>query len=522
MRLLAALLALCLAAPLFAQRYAIGSPVLQDVWIDPAAGNDANSGASRSQALRTLTAAWNRIPIRQQLSGSGVRILLAGGTIPEEGIPNFLESRYGTAQFPIIIQSADSSARARLGGDLNVFDVRYLYLIDLTIAPNPPGDAFHCEQCDHILIRNSTLDGGARAAQETIKVNQSSWIYIEDSTVSGAFDNAIDFVAVQHAEIAGNRISNADDWCAYVKGGSAYIRVEENEIFDCGTGGFTAGQGSGFQFLTSPWLHYEAYDVKVVNNVIHDTVGAGLGVNGGYDVLLAYNTLYRVGSRSHMLELVFGARSCDGPAGAPDRERCGTYLASGGWGTTAVDDGTNYVRIPNRNVFVYNNILYNPPGFTSPQHFTIFASTSDPAQNGSNVPVPTRADENVQIRGNVIWNPGAPLGIGGEEGGCGDDNPTCNSALVHAENAINELEPQLLSPAAGDFRPLPGGNVTTARTFTIPPFTWSDAPSRPAVPAGDTNNTVTRDRAGTPRVGASLPGAYAIATAPGRRRAAGR
>ena len=60
------------------------------------------------------------------------------------------------------------------------------------------------------------------------------------------------------------------------------------------------GQGTGLQFMTAPWLHYEAYGIRVVNNIVHDTEGAGLGVNGGYNVLIAWNTLYRVGRRSHV------------------------------------------------------------------------------------------------------------------------------------------------------------------------------------------------------------------------------
>jgi hypothetical protein len=67
----------------------------------------------------------------------------------------------------------------------------------------------------------------------------------------------------------------------YTKGGSAYLSVADNEFFGCGTGGFTTGQGTGFEFMSSPWLHYEAYGVTVVNNVVHDVEGAGLGVNGG-------------------------------------------------------------------------------------------------------------------------------------------------------------------------------------------------------------------------------------------------
>ena len=159
----------------------------------------------------------------------------------------------------------------------------------------------------------------APVAHETVKVNQSTHVYIEDSRIGGADDNAIDFVAVQDGHIVGNRVHAAGDWCGYVKGGSANILVDGNEFYDCGTGGFTVGQGTGLQFMTSPWLHYEAYGIRVVNNIVHDTEGAGLGVSGGYNVLIAWNTLYRVGSRSHVFEAGFGARSCDAADVAAER-----------------------------------------------------------------------------------------------------------------------------------------------------------------------------------------------------------
>ena len=177
---------------------------------------------------------------------------------------------------------------------LNLFDLRHFYLLDVGVE-SAGGDVVHCEACDHLLVRGVRVRGGVEA-HETIKVNQSQHVYIEDSDVSGAGDNAIDFVAVQYGHIVDSEIHDAGDWCAYAKGGSASIRVARNEIHHCGTGGFTAGQGTGFQFMTSPWLHYEAYEIRVHDNVVHHTEGAGLGVNGGYNVLLAHNTLYRVGS----------------------------------------------------------------------------------------------------------------------------------------------------------------------------------------------------------------------------------
>jgi hypothetical protein len=407
---------------------------LTDVWVDPVHGHDGNSGATRESALRTLGEAWRRIP-RETPLATGVRIQLMAGEHARDTIPAYFESRWGTARAPIVIQSADGSRTARIGGDFNMYDVRHLYLIGLDMRPEPAGDVVHCEKCDHFYVRDCELDGGARAAHETLKVNQSQHVYIESSDIHGAGDNAVDFVAVQYGHVIDSRIWDAEDWCMYAKGGSAYLRFERNEIFQCGTGGFTAGQGTGFQFMVSPWLHYEAYGITATNNFIHDTEGAGLGVNGGYNILFAYNRLERVGTRSHLIEVVYGGRSCDGEEGEPTRVRCQEYLDAGGWGNTLISDGNNYTRIPNRNVFIYNNTIINPPGHVSPQHFTI----AEPYEH-------LRADDNLQIRGNTIVNEGD---LGAPES-------------IRTENTINGAGPN--------------------RTYEIPAFTWSDAPSRPAVP----------------------------------------
>ena len=484
---------------------AIASPQDVEFWVDPVNGDNSHSGASRGEALATLDEAWQRIPQGEQLT-TPYTIWLTAGTYPEAAIPNYLEARYGTAQAPIFIRSSDGHGAAILAGDLNLFDVRYLYLIGLAVVPDPAGDAFHCERCDHIWLQNMVLDGGGQA-QETIKANQSQYLYIEDSDISGAYDNAIDFVAVQYGHVTGNRIHNALDWCIYAKGGSAYLRIEGNEIYNCGTGGFTAGQGTGFEYITPPWLHYESYDIKFVNNLVHDTEGAGMGVNGGYNILLAYNTLYRVGARSHVLEVVFGARSCEGDATA-----CADHQALGGWGPAVIGQSEP---IPNRNVYVYNNVIYNPSGYQSQwQHLAVYGPQHPSA--GSNVPDPAVTDANLVMRGNVIWNGPAdhPLGIEDSGAGCQPSNPTCNAVQLLADNAINTLEPQLVNPGAGDFQPTTDSNLFSVSTFPIPAFTWEDAPSQPQVPAGELSNIISVDYAGNTRTGSAPPGAYTLSTTP--------
>ncbi|TAK14161.1 MAG: right-handed parallel beta-helix repeat-containing protein [Anaerolineae bacterium] len=481
-----------------------GEVSLITVWVDIANGDDAASGATREEALRTLDEAWARIPMGVPLS-AGYEIRLAAGEYPEDALPNYLESRHGTATAPIWIVSADGAGTAILRGDLNIYDTHYLTLSGLTIAPDPAGDAFHCELCTHITLTDMTISGGeGREAHETIKINQSQYIDILNSDIQGADDNTIDFVAVQYGNILGNRIHNAGDWCMYAKGGSAYLNIEGNEFFNCGTGGFTAGQGTGFEFMTSPWLHYEAYDIRFVNNIIHDTEGAGFGVNGGYNILFAYNTLYRVGARSHVIEVVYGLRSCDG-----NIEACQARLDEGGWGTTEI--GGEGEPIGNANIYILNNIVYNPAGFQSEwQHFAIYGPRTPAA--GSGLPSPVVTDTNLVIQGNVIWNGPAAHPLGMEDGGegCQPANPTCNPAQLLANNAINTLEPQLADPENGDYRPLEGGNLFGLALASLPQFGWEGLPVAPVPPAGTIANTpVTVDYAQNPRTDGDPPGALA-------------
>lgn len=421
--------------------YDIGAPTLTEIWVDPTLGNDARAGASRAEAVRSLSEAWRRVPVGVALS-HGVRINLVAGTYPESAVPNYWENRLGTRAAPIIVRAADGAGSARLP-TVNVFGCRHLVFEGLDISAGG-GDVLHFEACQHVLLRNTTVRGTGTIAtyavpQEALKVNQCQYVYVEHCDISGAWDNAVDFVAVQYGHVVGSRIHRSGDWAMYAKGGSASLTIMGNEFFDAGTGGFTAGQGTGFEFMTAPWLQYEASDITFAHNVIHDTQGAGIGVNGGANIVMANNTMVRVGSRSHVIEVVFGSRSCDG-----DQATCTTHLAQGGWGTN-VPGGDE--PIPNKNVVIRDNIVLNPDGFRSQwQHFTI-AMPRTPSP-GSNIPSPARADEGLQIHGNVIWNGpvGHPLGI---------EQPPL-AADVAARNAINTVRPRLVDPDRGDFRVVTG------------------------------------------------------------------
>jgi hypothetical protein len=474
--------------------YDIGSPTLQDVWVSTTGSDVSGDGTSRATAFASLRRAWIHLP-SSAVNGTGYRIRLTPGSYRGA----YLESWAGSAQFPILIEPADGPGTVTFTapygeqGALQFLNVSYLYLQDLVIDLPYSGDGFQCERCDHVLLRRMrvrTVRGSGQT--ETVKLNQSRHIYIEDSEFSGAGDNALDAVGVQYGHLLRSKMSDAQDWCAYLKGGSAYFRVEGNEFFNCGTGGFTSGQGSGFQFMTSPWLHYEAYGITFVNNVIHDVEGACMGVNGGYNIMYAYNTCVRVGERSHVLEVVFGGRTCDGG----DAVNCQPRLTAGGW---ANPDFSSDLQIPNRRVFILNNVIYNPAGHPQSQWQQFDVRGPVAAVPGSNVPTGATGDDGLVIAGNVIWNSpqnGPSLGTG--ETQCGSSNPTCNPTQLEADNAINAYEPQLQSAS---FVPLTAGNLLSVTAVPIPTLSWSDVPTRPAVPTGDSVVTVLIDRAGRPRCG---------------------
>ena len=402
-----------------------------DIWVDPVNGDDANDGHDRATAMRTVDAAWRMIPAGTELE-VGYRMRLVAGQYPQETSVNYWEDRHGTADAPIIVEAADGPHTATFVADINMFGVSHFSLLGVDIIRE--GDAFHCESCDHILIRNVELSGGSEA-HETVKINQSQHIYIENADIHGADDNAIDFVAVQYGHVIDSTIHGAQDWCMYAKGGSAYLTFSGNEVFDCGTGGITAGQGTGFEFMVAPWMNYEAYGIQIFDNVVHDVEGAGLGVAGGFNVAFAYNTLYNVGTRSHVAEFVHGRRGCDGML-----DVCAAHHDAGGWGSTEGEEAL----IPNRHISFVNNLIVNPDGVQSQwQHFQVDGPLDPSAASG--VPSPSLADDDLVIAGNVIWNGPADhfLGLGD---GCADSNATCNNAQVLASNSINAVSAEPARP----------------------------------------------------------------------------
>lgn len=481
--LLGALLLSLLAAPALAIEF----------WVDPVHGDDDRSGLSADQALRTFTVAWSRVPEGVLLT-QPYRIRLMSGTFSRDLIPpgGWLDDRHGTINDPILIEAAGDGVVVL--PELDLYDCHHIALRNLTIAGGAGGgNVLHLASCTNISVLDCRLfgEGDVEAyagPQEVVKANQCRNLTIEYSEIAHAFGTALDLFAVEGASISRNRIHHALDWCAYAKGGSAGILFEANEVWDGRAGGIAAGQRSGFEYMVPPRIHYESTGVTVANNIIHDCNGAGLGVHGSSNVLLAYNTLYRVGNASHVIEAVHGSRSCNG-----DVETCRRYLALGGWGAAS----GGFEAIPNRNVYILNNLIVNPDGARSAwSQFRVAGPVTPPT--GSNVPSPSFADEQLLICGNVIRNGPIdhPLGL---------EDSRLDPITVRRENAINTVNPVFVDAGSGDFHPEEESivGVTVAPVPTFP----DDPVLSPPEPTVVLRNAVAFDHDGVIRSGRDVPGA---------------
>ena len=65
-----------------------------------------------------------------------------------------------------------------------------------------------------------------------------------------------------------------------------------------------------------------------------------------------------------------------------------------------------------------------------------------------------------------------------------------------------------MNAAAGDFRPVTGGNLDRLTAYAIPNFGWSELPSAPVVAAGGVDNTVGTNYLGESRSLTNRLGAY--------------
>ncbi len=498
--------------------YVIGDPTLKDIWVDPVHGADGpGRGTTRATALKTVRYAWAYVPQNDTLKNTGFRIFLAPGAYPADDVPTQFQSAWGTADYPVIFQAADDTGSVTFPS-VDVALCNHFYMIGVRMVASHVSYVSTFRACDHLLFRKCQFLGTDSTTADTAifgaSLYQSQHVHFEECEITRTSGSGIDLFATQYGHIKNCRIHHIGENAIYLRGGSGYMAIEENTISFTGKAGILCSSHdttSGLDNLAMPWVHYDVYDVKCYNNIIDHTHDAGFSCSGGYNMLFAHNTLYQTGLANSLIVLNLASHAC-----SRDKDVCHERIDSGAWGTYYYDFiDSSKAPIPNKNIFIYNNIFYNTiDSQTAFPHFSVAGPLTALAFNAS-CPKPAFADENVQIKGNIIWNgkPDKQLGIS-ENTGCGPSNPTCNETQLTKDNLINAAEPTFVGASSGNFHPEPASIVfTVTKAAPVPDFSWTGLPPKPQEPAGNTNNTILLDRDSNKR-NAAIPisGAFSIST----------
>jgi hypothetical protein len=473
--------------------FEIGAPTWSDVFVDPVNGNDENTGLTRTNALATIERAFLNLP--EGFQDRAVRIRLMPGAHPGARVTN----RNGAPEYPILIEPAQpgqATIRGAAGdgpGGLHFSLCNHVYLQNLMIEA-ATAEAVRFEDSTHCLVRSCRLVGAAGTNAGAIATTVGcQHQYFEDCQFNGRPTAALEVVATQWGHVVRSRIEISDGAAVVLRAGSANWLFDGDEL----TRGIRIGPGSDLGEMTLPWLHYEAYHVKVMNTLVRNTADTAFEVAGGYNVLFAHNTVMRDPGPEPALRFGLGARACDGT------NDCATLAVAGAWGLAG--PSTNLV--PNRNVWVLNNLIFTANGGAGAGPLLNVTPPATVPTN-SNVLSPSRADDNLVLRGNVFWtgSPSTPLGIESADSGCQEGS--CTAEQIRSENFIETLEPRFAVLSSIGFRPLAGSDFAAQCGVTLPDFDNAGAPRRPVVPSGNLRNVVIRDFTGRGRPLNSVPGAW--------------
>ncbi|WP_432454615.1 MULTISPECIES: right-handed parallel beta-helix repeat-containing protein [unclassified Agarivorans] len=156
-----------------------------------------------------------------------------------------------------------------------------------------------------VLLSQNLLHGSGR---DLLKINPYVWqVLIERNQFyrSGQRDNsnaeAIDAVNASELWIQDNLIKGIATSGIYVKGGSHEVLIQRNLIRNVGLAGILAGFDTSPQFfnMTDNPNMYEARRVRIINNIVDGSQGAGIGAYSAEQVVVAHNTVLNSAIRYH-------------------------------------------------------------------------------------------------------------------------------------------------------------------------------------------------------------------------------
>ena len=271
-----------------------------ELYVSPT-GNDANTGAARTSALKTTAAAIARL-------GPGVRLNFTAGTYGCAGA--FIANFNGGTTAPGSIRSVDGPRAAKFdcttaggtpGGSFLLDFVRGFIFEGIEVS-NTAGHGIQVMSgggptwdidtvSSDIVLHNSYIHHTGLAGMKASQARRITAIGNELAHIPLA-RQTLEFVAVDEVVLAGNEAHHSG-YFNEIKGGAHGPHVIfANYIHDSDGGILVAGPGTGYQFLVHTDADFEAKDLKVWNNVIVNVPREAFYVWACHDCVVAHNTYY--------------------------------------------------------------------------------------------------------------------------------------------------------------------------------------------------------------------------------------
>ena len=213
----------------------------------------------------------------------------------------FIENISGTANAPIVIRGIDRDSVIFKGGSESMHFSECSHMIIENFTVN--GQTSNGMNCDdggtfdtpthHMVFRNLTFSGmGASGNNDQLKLSGLDDFVIENCIFENGSPggSGADMVGCHKGIFRNNIFRKSGSNCIQAKGGTRYIRIEQNSFIDGGQRALNLGGSTGLEFFRPLNATHEAADLMVTGNVFVRSV-TPLAYVGSVRVSVTNNTI---------------------------------------------------------------------------------------------------------------------------------------------------------------------------------------------------------------------------------------
>ena len=213
----------------------------------------------------------------------------------------FIENISGTANAPIVIRGIDRDSVIFKGGSesMHFSECSHMIIENFTVN-GQTSNGMNCDDAGtfdtpthHMVFRNLTFSGmGANGNNDQLKLSGLDDFVIENCIFENGSPggSGADMVGCHKGIFRNNIFRKSGSNCIQAKGGTRYIRIEQNSFIDGGQRALNLGGSTGLEFFRPLNATHEAADLMVTGNVFVRSV-TPMAYVGSVRVSVTNNTI---------------------------------------------------------------------------------------------------------------------------------------------------------------------------------------------------------------------------------------